>query len=153
MVKYNRVTIIFYAVVDNYSSDICWPNDQAVKLFKQYDLDMVAMESSGIYSTFNDLCDGLYQTFRDIAKSKIIEEEEGSVLYLIKRDKEGPEKDKVLSLCKLKTLEYRLFRKMREKLRNYFRGKSTNKSVDSIINAFAKEALVLSENLSMPKPL
>ena len=25
-----------------------------------------------------------------------------------------------MSLCKLKTLEYRLFRKMREKLRNYY---------------------------------
>jgi hypothetical protein len=93
MVKYNRVTVIFYAVVDNNSAEIGWTNERNVELFKKYDLDQVSVESRGIYSTFNDLCDGLYQTFRDIAKSKIVEEEEGSVLYLIKRDREGAEKD------------------------------------------------------------
>lgn len=45
-------------------------------------------------------------------------EEEGAVLYLVKRDAAFPALDEVLSLCKLKTLEYRLFRKMREKLRH-----------------------------------
>ncbi len=29
------------------------------------------------------------------------------------------DQEKVLSLCKLKTLEYRVFRKLREKLRNF----------------------------------
>ena len=43
------------------------------------------------------------------------------MLYFIKRPAEGTEgPTEVLSLCKLKTLEYRLFRKMREKLRNYY---------------------------------
>lgn len=42
------------------------------------------------------------------------------MLYFMKRDKRGPDYDQVLSLCKLKTLEYRLFRKMREKLRNFY---------------------------------
>lgn len=74
---------------------------------------MVNIESLGLYCTYNDLCDCLYTTFKDIAKSKIKEDEEGSVLYLIKRDPINPDDDKVLSLCKLKTLEYRLFRKMR----------------------------------------
>ncbi len=27
MVKYNRVAVIFYAVVDNMSREICWPSD------------------------------------------------------------------------------------------------------------------------------
>jgi len=38
---------------------------------------------------------------------------------MIKRHKEDPSKDEILSLSKFKTLEYRLFRKMREKLRNF----------------------------------
>ena len=38
---------------------------------------------------------------------------------MIRRDKDDERKDQVISLSKLKTLEYRLFRKMREKLRNY----------------------------------
>ena len=41
---------------------------------------------------------------------------------MIKRDKEEAKKDEVISLSKLKTLEYILFRKMREKLRNYVNG-------------------------------
>lgn len=86
-----------------------------------------------MYSSYESLCDKLYEVFRDVAKSKIVEDEEGAVLYLIKRDKSGDSSyDRVLSLIKLKTLEYRAFRKMREKLRNYFRHKSS-KTPDSII--------------------
>ena len=40
------------------------------------------------------------------------------MLYFVKTDKDG--KETVVSLTKLKTLEYRLFRKMREKLRNFY---------------------------------
>lgn len=39
------------------------------------------------------------------------------MLYFIKK---GSDRDHVLSLAKLKTLEYRLFRKMREKLRGFY---------------------------------
>ena len=54
---------------------------------------MVDMQSRGIYNTFDSLCDGLEKTFLDIAKSKIVEEEEGSVIYLIKRDASDSAKD------------------------------------------------------------
>jgi hypothetical protein len=55
----------------------------------------------------------LEETFREVYKSSISKDEEGNVLYFISEDK-------VLSLAKLKTLEYQLFRKMREKLRNFY---------------------------------
>lgn len=41
MVKYSRTTIIFYAVVDNYSSEICWSCEKSFALFKKYGIDMV----------------------------------------------------------------------------------------------------------------
>ena len=138
MVKYNRVTVIFYAIVDNNSSDICWPTDQAIATLQKYKLDVVKVQSLGLFTDFESLCNVIYKTFRDIAKGKIVEEEEGSVLYLIKRDKSGDiSQDKVLSLAKLKTLEYRIFRKMREKLRNYFRTKVTLPS--TICQRFKRE--------------
>lgn len=56
--------------------------------------------------------------FQDVSKSEIAKEEEGNVLYIVSKGENGAS-DKVLSLAKLKTLEYRLFRKMREKLRNF----------------------------------
>ena len=124
MVMYNRETLIFYAIVDNYSADLCKPIDQALTLLKKYNLDVVRIESLGTYNSFTSLCDGLYQAFRDVAKGTINEEEEGSVIYLTKRDKSGDSsEDRVLSLSKLKTIEYRIFRKMREKLRGFYNNK------------------------------
>lgn len=131
MVKYNRIAIIFYAVVDNYSREICWPCEESFALFKKHGLDMVKAETIGLYNNFDVLCDGLYRNFIDVSKSRIAEDEEGSVLYLIKRDKKNPERDTVLSLFKLKTLEYRLFRKMREKLRRFFRPKEPSKKTEA----------------------
>ena len=68
----------------------------------------------------------------------ISEEEEGAVLYMVLRHKENPKKDAILSLSKFKTLEYRLFRKMREKLRGYAEFKN-NLSSDQLIERFIKE--------------
>ena len=83
MVLYTRETIIFYGIVGNYSAELCWPMDRALKLFSKHHMDVVGVESLGVYSTYDDLCDGLYQAFRDVAKGKIVEEEEGSVVYLV----------------------------------------------------------------------
>ena len=53
LVKYSRVTIIFYAVVDNNSADDCWPCDQAWDLFMKYNLDKVHIESLGLFSNYD----------------------------------------------------------------------------------------------------
>ena len=65
---------------------------------------------------------------------------------------QAEEGDRVLSLCKLKTLEYRIFRKIREKLRGFYRredaaNKNSNKS---IVNAFVKEMRQLMEGNTLP---
>lgn len=123
LVKYSRVTIIFYAVVDNYSEESCWPCSRSWAFFKKYNLDMVHIQSLGTFGNYGKLCDQLETTFKDVAKSTIAQDEEGNVLYFIKKAKHADERDHVISLAKLKTLEYRLFRKMREKLRNFFAAK------------------------------
>jgi len=71
-----------------------------------------------MYSDYDNLCNSLCKVFQDVAKSEIAKDEEGNVLYLVRKGENGAS-DEVLSLAKLKTLEYRLFRKMREKLRNF----------------------------------
>lgn len=114
-------------------------------------MNAVRVESLGLYNTFKGLCDKLYQTFKDVASSKIVDEEEGSVLYLIKRHKSGDEtKDKVLSLAKLKTLEYRAFRKMREKLRGYFKKSKSSSAPDSLTSKFIKEMKELKMDNELP---
>jgi len=100
------------------------------------------------------LCDGLLKAFRDVAKGTINDEEEGSVVYLTKRDKTGDSSvDEVLSLAKLKTIEYRIFRKMREKLRGFFNKKSSSDDSNAIITKFKKEMVDILKGNETPKPM
>ena len=68
-------------------------------------------------------------------------------MYFVGRSSEA---DSVLGLAKLKTIEYRIFRKIREKLRNFWslrsniddlhnRSDRLNESYDRKFNGFKKE--------------
>lgn len=52
LVKYSRVTIIFYAIVENNSMQDCLPCDQAWTLFDKWGLDKVAIQTLGSYSDY-----------------------------------------------------------------------------------------------------
>lgn len=105
------------------------------------------------------MCDALCRVFKDVAKSEIAQEEEGNVLYFIKRPNaavSAEAKSEVMSLCKLKTLEYRLFRKMREKLRHFFvrsPAEQTEAKEKEVIKKFISEANQLSQEHDLPRPL
>ena len=86
LVKYSRVTLIFYAVVDNYGQDSCWPCAKAWALFKRFNLDVVHIDSLGVFSSYEQICDKLEKVFRDVAASPIATDEEGNVLYFVKCD-------------------------------------------------------------------
>ena len=95
------------------------------------------------------------KVFKDVSKSEIAKDEEGNVLYFLERKPSG--ESKVLSLAKLKTLEYRLFRKMREKLRGYYaqerkKGEEA-RPASQVINKFIGEAKELSDEHELPRPL
>ena len=155
LVKYSRVTLIFYAVVENKSMEDCWPCEQAWALFDKWSFDKVAITTLGTFTDYNSLCDNLCRVFKDVAKSEIAEEEEGNVLYFVERPADGSE-SKVLSLCKLKTLEYRLFRKMREKLRNHYARKVSDQGAEAekrSIGKFISEARELLKEHELPRPL
>ena len=86
LVKYSRVTIIFYAIVDNYSDQTCIPCDQAWAFFDKYGLDKVIIESIGKFTDYDAMCDKLCTVFKDVAKSEIAKDEEGNVLYFTSED-------------------------------------------------------------------
>ena len=85
-------------------------------------------------------------TFKNVAKSPIADDEEGNVIYFIEKEKNSEDltNQKTLSLAKLKTLEYRLFRKMREKLRGFYANskekKPDPKEFDKIVKKFKRES-------------
>ena len=55
-------------------------------------------------------------------------------------------------MTKLKTLEYRLFRKIREKLRNFIDGK-TSLGPDKLTDKFYREAKDLTKGFEIPRSL
>ena len=76
--------------------------------------------------------------YAEVSKSSIESEEEGAVLYMVENP-QSSERKRTLTLTKLKTLEYRLFRKMREKLKTCAnKGKNTEKN--KVMNKFEKES-------------
>ena len=70
----------------------------------------------GTFTDWKKFNDALYKVYAKVSKAFIEDDTEGSVIYFIHK---GRKTNTVLSLCKLKTLEYRIYRKLREKLRNY----------------------------------
>lgn len=71
LVKYSRVSIIFYAIVDNYSEQSCLPCSQSWSIFKKFGLDVVKIEDLGVFTNYNKLCDQMETTFKQVAKSPI----------------------------------------------------------------------------------
>ncbi len=60
----------------------------------------------------------------------------------------------MLSLAKLKTIEYRIFRKMREKLRGFYNNKTTGTGDSaSLVKKFQKEMKDILEGNETPKPI
>jgi len=100
------------------SPNSCILPEDSVRIFKTYGLETVSFESLGVYEDFSQLKDSLKETYIKISQSTISTDEEGSVIYFVRRRvEESQEPDRILSLGKLKTLEYRLYRKLREKVR------------------------------------
>lgn len=73
----------------------------------------------GTYKEYGALCDKLETLYREVAEASMTSEEEGSVLYFTTPLK-------TVSLCKLKTLEYRILRKLREKLRSFLESNTSD---------------------------
>ena len=149
LVKYSEVTIFFYAVVDNASSSSCIPPPDAFALLGKHRLPIVKNHEKsyfGNFTVFTEFGQALLKLFNEVATSSIFEDEEGSVVYFvlekpkifcefvsdrylqasvpIPADWQQRETSfNVASLGKLKTLEYRILRKLREKLKFYTRVK------------------------------
>jgi len=134
MIGYSKETIVFYSIVDNKSTDEnCLLPEESYKIFNEFKLDCVPVDRVGVYDNIDSLSEALNHEYNVVSSASMNEEEEGSVLYMIKR---GLDDDKVLSLSKLKTLEYRIFRKLREKLRNFWHKQNFKKPFDNRVQSF-----------------
>ncbi|KAL4471393.1 hypothetical protein ABPG74_008286 [Tetrahymena malaccensis] len=141
LVKYDKIDLHFYAVVENNSPETCIPTDLAYQIFEKYGLTKVQVSKLTAHSwkEFNDI---VFKLYKEVGSSSIEQDGEGAVLYFISENRETQEQQ-VISLCKLKTLDYRIFRKLREKLKNCLVDKKG--SGQKWFKKFEKEVLELCE--------
>lgn len=155
LVKYNEIEILFVAAVDNESTVTCIPPEEAQSIFDKYKLPHVKYVKYDQFKDWKSFNNGLKKIFTDVAISDIETEEEGSVLYFVKKDVNGTQE--TLSLSKLKTMEYRVYRKLREKLRSLIGSSKHTKggkpNPNSIFNKFVKETNDLCIENPPPNPL
>lgn len=152
LVKYTNIDIHFVAIVENDSVVTCVSPPVAAEVFRKFKLTHVQYKPLGVYDTWKDLNQTLKKVFIDVAEAPLEEEAEGSVLYLVQVGADG--KEQTLSLSKLKTLEYRIYRKLREKLRGFISQKANNyRPWSEYHTKFLKETKDLCRDLKIPMPL
>eukprot|EP00828_Plagiopyla_frontata_P032744 TRINITY_DN42615_c0_g1_i1.p1 TRINITY_DN42615_c0_g1~~TRINITY_DN42615_c0_g1_i1.p1 ORF type:complete len:194 (-),score=29.58 TRINITY_DN42615_c0_g1_i1:180-761(-) len=115
LISYSQIKIYFFAIVQKAKNSICLSPQQSFKFFKQYKLETISYESIEQIKSMDELKNQLLILFDRIEGNSLEESQEGSVLYLAS---ENDKEEKMLSMCKLKTLEYRIYRKIREYLKN-----------------------------------
>ena len=159
LIRYMKHTILFFGIVKNYEKTSSIPIYEAFKTFKN--LNDVPYEFIAIVDNLDKVFETIKSLYKRIAESSIIDEEEGSVIYLNQTrarsqfsDLKYRDTDKVLSLFKLKTWEYRVYRKLREKIKNnlsntkYYFENSRRK-----ISQFFEELRIMLAGFNLPMPL
>lgn len=146
LVHYQQLDILFFAIINNQIDEECLSPLESFKVFSQYYLNTVRIEDIGVFKTFDDLNRGLKLLYMQISSAELELEQEGCVLYFL-----STKSKQILSLCKIKTLEYKIFRKLREKLR-YFIKYYYNLKFEPF-QSFYNEVEELCQVNKPPKPL
>lgn len=153
VVKYNRICLIFFSIVNKYSKDPCLPLEESYEIFDKFELDRVECKSYNNFKNMEALTTKLRTIYNEVGSSKVEDDGEGNVIYFQGcnpkyGDGSGDKKKyRMLTLCKLKTLEYAFFRKIREKAKNMV---IKNIDANTQYKKFHKEALSLINARDLP---
>ena len=142
---YNKNDVIFFGIVnnENYDNEICLPLKKSFEIFKKYNLSYVPIEPSSQYENFDKLKVYIDEKYDEVLLRDLEKGGEGCVIYISEVDENGNEK--VLTLAKLKTFEYRFYRKLREKCK-ILRNKKP-KPIDVIKKNLKQESEEIIEHL------
>jgi hypothetical protein len=126
---YEEKDIQFYAIVENVGKKICLPVEECKNFMAKFGLTMVKYKKSNLLITKEEVEKEINQLYEIILNNSVEEEGEGSVIYFSKFENG---KEEILQLAKLKTFEYRFYRKLREKIKNLQKN-STSDSIKETI--------------------
>ncbi|OMJ93816.1 hypothetical protein SteCoe_3140 [Stentor coeruleus] len=175
IVKYNEIALKFYAIVDNNSCFPCIPTIESFYFFHKYNIQTVNITKIGSFQKISTLYSTLKTLFIQISEQDLAQGGEGTVLYFVSNSfpdfslfqetesnilsknltldienivKIISENQQSISLCKIKTLEYRIFRKIREKLKNMTNDETKNNKIKA---KFESELNSLIKGFNLPK--
>lgn len=118
IMKYSKIQIIFYALIENEDKEICADPDIAYSFFQRFKLEMSKRIKFDNIKTFEEMNNVLFDMSKKIAAAPMEEEGEGSVIYFTSLNKKTG-KRKMLGMCKIKSYDYCAFRELREKLKKF----------------------------------
>ena len=148
---YKEKDIIFYGIVNHltYETEICLPLSKSFEIFKKFGLTSVPLEKSENFQNFSELKTFLDKKYDEILLKSIKESGEGNVIYIVEYENDGNER--IISVAKLKTFEYRFYRKIREKIKiilERYRKHPKNLSLGDLKKSLRKESEELAENFT-----
>jgi len=108
IVKYDHVKLIFFAMVNKYSSDPCVPLQEGYDIFDKYGLDRVSCFIISGLTTMNDIVTKLRKLYNKVGSSTVEDEGEGNVIYFLANnpkvnridDNYLNKRERVITLCK-----------------------------------------------------
>ncbi len=80
----------------------------------KYNLKMSRIREKGDLLNKNDILANMWSMLKEVGEGTMAKEGEGSVLYIV-CEREGVQK--TIGMCKLKTCEYLIYRRLREMLK------------------------------------
>jgi len=134
LIKYSRETICFHSVMKKNrttanakNTTYCLPN--SFSFLKRHPVDVTPNRICGVYDSYDELCTSLVEIHKQVANSSLSASEEGAVLTFIRRNQEGsPGPDSVISMCKVKSVEYQALKLLVDLLQGAVEGENLERA-------------------------
>ena len=133
IVLYEKKEIYFFALIKNDSLKVCEPLEKCKSFLKKYELKMVKFEKSDLIKNIQELKICMKKLYLETLHKNMKETGEGLVVYFSTYDNN---EENIIQLVKLKTFEYRILRKLREKIKKI---KKTNLNKKEILQKIKNE--------------
>lgn len=140
--------LFFYALVEKENRvDECQSTSAAYKFLATYGLPAAKCQTIPTQS-YEQTMEQLRSIVVAMNELTMKEGGEGGVLYVSGVDAQG---EHTLLVCKVKTIEYRIYRKLREKLKIYI--SKLNKGYENLLKKFNKEIAEIAREFQLNRPL
>ncbi|CAE7883709.1 unnamed protein product, partial [Symbiodinium necroappetens] len=130
----------WFAIVPNYGDELCWPPSSSIAFLQQTGLPTVTLKivGPGPFKSVEETLSALQETFMATEKSKLEDVGEGYVMYLASKSRKD-DTGQVVNLAKMKSADYRLLRRMRDRAK-LFAQRAGSMLVDDAVEEYRKEA-------------